>query len=201
VNARTTSVRIVAVGGLVALALLTQGCGSGGGTATPKASDSGAAVSTNLHKGLTAQANGDTAAASKYYLDVLAADPKNKYALYNLGVIAQFAGNDTEAVSRYNATLDVDPNFALALYNLALETDKLGDARSAAGLYQRAIAANPADANAHFNLALLYRRLGLAKESVAEFATARKLNPKLVPPAASVAPSPSAVPEVTPTAR
>jgi len=53
---------------------------------------------------------------------------------------------------------------------------------------------SPNNAAAHFNLGLLYRQLGQTAEAQTEFATAQRLDPKLIAPNPSASPNPQATP-------
>ncbi len=61
------------------------------------------------------------------------------------------------------------------------------------------IAVNPNSAAAHFNLGLLYRQLGQTADAQTEFATAQRLDPKLVAPSPASSPIRQASPTPTPT--
>ena len=131
-----------------------------------------------IANGLKAQAAGNTAVATRDYNQVLAIDPRNKYALYDLGLIDQLAGNTASAESRYRAALAIDPNFARALFNLAILRTKVAPSEAVA-LYRQVIALDPNDAAAHFNLGLLLESMGQGQAGNAEVARAISLNPSL----------------------
>ncbi|MCW2601061.1 MAG: repeat/Tetratricopeptide repeat, partial [Frankiales bacterium] len=160
----------IAVGGCTALLLVgVSACSnnSGKAQATPGPSASGG-TSALLNQALTDQAQGKNAQAKAEYQQLLAQDPNNKFAFYNLGAIAQIEKDNALAITYYNRTLAVDPKFNPALYNLAIITDATGNPNGAVSLYRRAIASNPTDAKAHYNLGLLLRRLGKVRDGVAE---------------------------------
>lgn len=167
---------------VVLIGLLVQGC-SGGDTPAPRAASATSAPGDLLEQALKANADGDTAAAKRNFEALLAAEPMNKLASYNLGVLAQQAGDEKAAAEGYTRTLEVDPNYEPALYNLAILTNKQGDAQGAAALYERALKADPTDANAHYNLGLLLRRLGDPARGAAEIGEAIRLDPSLKQPA------------------
>src|SRR4051794_14118827 len=106
--------------GVAAIALTLGIAGCSGSSDGSKSGDSPSATSTSsaqklLDKALKEHAQGDLATAKKDYTQVLDSDPRNKYALYNLGVIAQTEGDDPGAVKRYQQALTVDPGYNPAL--------------------------------------------------------------------------------------
>jgi tetratricopeptide (TPR) repeat protein len=135
-------------------------------------------ASTLLKAGLTAQSQGHIDVATRDYQQVLALDPKNKYALYDLALIAQQAGQSAQAEAQYRQALILDPNFAVALYNLAiLRTQPAPE--EAVDLYRHAITLNPKDAASHLNLGFLLDSQGLKDEGRSELKLAVGLDPKL----------------------
>ena len=105
----TRGLSVVAVG--VASALLLSACGASTSTSQ--------SIAQNLTAGITAQNAGLYASATEYYNKVLASDPKNATALYDLGDVDQLQNLLADAKARYLAALAIDPNFISAMYNLA----------------------------------------------------------------------------------
>ncbi len=157
--------RTLALASLLVFAFVACGDKSGG--------------SATLNKALTAHAQGKTEEAVKLYRQVLADDPNNKYALYNLGQIAQKAGDLAEAERDYQSALESDANFAPALFNLAIlrTTQKRND--EAIALYQRLLKVQPRNANAHLNLGFLLKQTGHKAEGDAELKKAVELDKTL----------------------
>jgi len=149
--------------------------------ASPAAGKQGDTVAALLASGMAAQGKGDAETAAAAYKGVLATDPTNKYALYNLGTIDQLAGRAAEAEPKYRAALASDPNFEPALFNLAIVRTTSAP-QEAADLYEKVIALDPERAGAHFNLGVVQRSLGRAAEADRSFARARELDPTLKPP-------------------
>jgi Tfp pilus assembly protein PilF len=168
--------------------LLVQGC-SGTDAATPGPSPTPTlAPAALLERALSENASGDGAAAKKDFEALLAQDPANKLAAYNLGVLAQQAGDEAGAAAKYTRTLEIDPSYEPALYNFAILTNKQGDQKGAAALYERAVIADPKDANAHYNLGLLLLRLGDPARGAAQVDQAIGLDPTLTRPTALSSP-------------
>jgi len=146
---------------------------------------------------LQAQTAGKYDEATVAYYEVLAKEPKNSAAFYNLGLIAQLQNRAVAAEAYYRLALEQDPNNEKALFNLAIIRANVGATQEAIDLYRRVIARLPSYADAHYNLALLLRQIGQTAEAQQEFATAQRLDPKLVAPSASATPARPATPSPT----
>ena len=172
-----------AIAGL-ALALALGACGGAPQTDAQQANDL-------LAAGLKAQAAGHNAEAADDYRKVLAHDPRNAFAYYDLGVIAQQAGNNTEAEADYRAALQFKPEFDSALFNLAIIRTAVAP-QEAVDLYQHVIRLKPNNASAHLNLGFVFHTMGKDADAQTEFRAAIALDPKLtsrIP--AELLPSPS----------
>jgi tetratricopeptide (TPR) repeat protein len=177
---------------VLGLAAIVVACGGGGSGANPNETASDA-----LNRGLQAHAAGKLDDAAKAYFDVLAKDPANKFAYFNLGEIAQRQNRTVAAESYYRLALEQDPKMTSALFNLAIVRTAVGDTKEAVDLYRRAVAADPSFAAAHFNLGLLLRQLGQTAEAQTELAAAQRLDAKLVVPSPSATPAKPASPSPT----
>lgn len=163
------------------------GCGLGG-TATPSAS--GAADA--LQRGLAAHTAGRLDEAISLYYQTLAQDPSNKFAFFNLGQIEHTKNHLVAAEAWYRLALESDNAMPSALYNLALIRQGVGDSIESASLLRRLITLDPSNASAHYNLGVALRSLGQTADANTEFATAQRLDARLVPPTGSPArPSPT----------
>ena len=172
---------------LAILALALAGCGLVGG-ASPSASGAGDA----LQRGLAAHTANKLDEATTLYFEALSKDPTNKFAFFNLGQIAHTKNNLVVAEAWYRLALDSDKAMGSALYNLGLVRQAVGDSIESASLLRRLIAVDPSNASAHYNLAIALRSLGQNADATAEFATAQRLDARLVPPTGSPArPSPT----------
>ncbi|HEY8741360.1 MAG TPA: tetratricopeptide repeat protein [Candidatus Dormibacteraeota bacterium] len=175
--------------GIVALAGSTWIAGCGGSAAQSDAQQASAALSA----GLLAQNQGKTQEAINDYNKVLAHDPKNKYAYYDLGLIDQQAGRNDSAEKRYRSALTVDPQFEPALFNLAI-LRTVPSRSEAENLYRQVITVDAKNAAAHLNLGFVLKSEGRTDEASAEFATAVALDAQLAPRVPAPAPSPSPSP-------
>lgn len=150
-----------------------------------------------LKRGLAAQVAGDVDEALEEYQKTLEADPDNKFAIYNVGLIRQNQGNVAEAERNYRRVLELDPNFAAAIFNLAILRNNAGATQEAIALYRRVIAINPKDANAHLNLGFALKAVGQIAAGDRELAEAVRLDPALrsrIPATSSGTPGPASTP-------
>jgi tetratricopeptide (TPR) repeat protein len=163
-----------------------EGKNSKGTVASGLASPTIPASEDLLDEGVAAQKAGDTTKARRAYREVLRKDPKNKLALFNLGLIEQNEGRPAGAEAFYEQSLKSDPNYVPALFNLAIVQESTEKNEQAAELYRRIIAIDSDNASAHLNLGfLLSRKLGNVPEGEAELRKAVELDPRLasrVPP-------------------
>ncbi|WP_232677490.1 tetratricopeptide repeat protein [Nocardioides sp. R-C-SC26] len=146
-----------------------------GGTSSTGAAD---ATTTLISTGLTQIQAQDYAGAQGTFTSVLALDPSNVYAHYNLGYIAQLEGRDDEARQRYEQALASDDAFAPALFNLAILTET-DDLEAAVALYRRVIEASPDDAASHVRLGYALIHLGEKTEGQEMLDRGFELNPAL----------------------
>ena len=157
------------------LLLATRGEG-GAGSLTA----GGATTEDRLKQGFAALALGKTEVAEKAYTEVLAADPENTLAHYNLGVLADRRGDGDQAESYYNKALSSDPDFIPALFNLAIRREAVGAPGEAEALYRKIIVLDPGMAKAHLNLGfLLIRKLDREEEGKSEILKAIELDSTL----------------------
>ncbi|HEU5287150.1 MAG TPA: tetratricopeptide repeat protein [Candidatus Limnocylindria bacterium] len=179
---------------LLALAILgvtIAACTGGTPSASTQAPPNETAIDA-LNRGLELHRAGKLYEATVAYFQSLAKEPANQFAFYNLGLIAQQTQKTTIAESYYRIALDIDPKFASPLYNLAILRHNAGAYTEVVSLYRRLLEIEPSNANAHYNLALALRALGQRTDADAEFARARQLDSRLVPPTGSESPRPTA---------
>jgi len=176
--------------GLVALVLAV----AAGACGSPATSGTTGGADDSLSRGLQAHTAGKFDEATTAYFETLAKDPKNKFAFYNLGEIAHRQNRPVAAEAFYRLALEQDARMTSALFNLAIIRTNAGANQEAVDLYRRLIAVEPNNAAAHFNLGLVLRLLGQAAAAEQEFATAQRLDPKLVAPTPSASPARQASP-------
>ena len=154
---------------LAGFGLVASGCG-GPSAATVAAQ--------NLSAGISAQRAGHFATAIADYKKVLAAEPTNAYALFDLGDVDQFEHRDAAALKKYQAALAIDPTMVPALYNLATLVSSFSP-NEARVLYQQVIQQDPTDADAYFNLGYVMFTLGQRAAGIADINRAVTLDPSL----------------------
>jgi len=170
---------------IMVASLALVGCGLGGGSASTAAPAASGASDDAFQRGLAAQQANKPDDAIRLYYQALAADPSNKFALYNLGLIEQTRSHAVSAEAWYRLALENDKNMPEPLYNLALIREAVPDFNDEIGLLKRLIAIQPNNAPAHWHLGVAYRGLGQTTDANTEFATAQRLDARLTPPPAS----------------
>lgn len=166
---------------LILLAIVVTAIGACGGKSKEEVANEAVA------KGLQAHFEGRLDEASSSYHQALDENPRDKYALFNLGVIEQSSGRGVSAENFYRLALATDPDFPPALFNLAILRNDAGAVQEAIQLYRRAITVEPGNASAHLNLGFALATVGQQGEADASLQRAVQLNPALasrVPPPA-----------------
>jgi tetratricopeptide (TPR) repeat protein len=154
-----TSCSVIA---LVAVATAATACGGGKHAASP---------AITLTAGLKLQQQGHLNEAAQLYQQVIAAQPSNLYAHYDLGVVDQDSGNLVGALAAYGAALTINPKYVPALYNDATiytTTDPI----SAISLYRQITTLQPSAPTSYLNLGFLEIKNGAPKQGVRDLATA-----------------------------
>lgn len=150
---------------------------------------------TLLSAGLMQSQYQDFSGAATTFKRVVALDPRNKIAWYNLGVIAQRGGKKADARAAYDKALKIDPLFDSALFNEALLLKSSEPDRSIK-LLKRVVAHNSKASTAYLHLGEALAKKGRDDEAQDAFGRAVAVDPKLlslVPEAFqdSASPSPS----------
>lgn len=133
--------------------------------------------------------------AATTFKRVVALDPHNKIAWYNLGVIAQRGGKKADARAAYDKALKIDPLFDSALFNEALLLKSSEPDRSIK-LLKRVVAHNSKASTAYLHLGKALAKKGRDDEAQDAFGRAVAVDPKLLslvpePFQDSASPSPS----------
>lgn len=181
---RTSKQKGPRLGLIIGAVVVAIAVGLGGGyllfrdDAPAKSSSDSAA--TALAAGLQAVIQGNTAKATTKFREVVAIDPKNKLAYYNLALIEQNANDVTAAETDYRKTIAIDPNYAPALYNLGIIRADAGTPVEAIDLYRKATVADPGFARAYLNLGLLLFDNGDKTGAATALSKAVQLDPTLL---------------------
>lgn len=113
------------------------------------------AIDALLQEGLTLHAAGNLSEAKARYEQVLAVDPQNKFALFDLAYIAHTNADYEAAVTGYEAALAIDPAYAPARFNLGLVFADQKRWAKAAEEFQMVLDAEPGNAAATYQLGLV----------------------------------------------
>jgi tetratricopeptide (TPR) repeat protein len=158
-----------------------------GGTATrpapapagsTTATDEAARVTALLQAGIQQARQKNWAAATTTFQGVLAIDPKNVYALYDLGVAAQTNNDDSHALSYYDQALLANGKYTPAMYNKAILLEA-SRPRQAIALYNQIIAISPRASTAYLRMAFVEAELGDQAQARVADAKAVALDPSL----------------------
>lgn len=160
--------------------LVVTGCSGDNSNEGAKSSSSASlsAADALVQTALKQLDKGDEAKAQATFENVLALDPDNVYAHYNLGLLAQDAGKDALAIKQYDAALKTDPKFTSALYNKGIVLEG-SDVEAAVELYRRALVIDHDFAAAHMRLGFALLHLGKTDEAEEHLAAGVKLDPSM----------------------
>jgi len=132
-----------------------------------------------LAEAVALHASGMTDVAIERYDEILAVDPSNALALYNLGQITQQRGNLAGSIEYYDRALASDPSLSSAAFNRAIALRDLGRQDEAIAGFEAILADDPDSVGALFNLGNLYVSIGDAERGVPLINRAVELDPSL----------------------
>lgn len=117
--------------------------------------------------------------AKTLYEKSLKLNPKNAYALNNLGyLLATQFENQKKAIAYYKQAIDLNPNLIISRINLAVSYDKEGKIERAKKEYLKTLKISPYDVDAHNNLGNIYRALKNKEKAIYHLEKAIEYNPK-----------------------
>jgi MoaA/NifB/PqqE/SkfB family radical SAM enzyme/Tfp pilus assembly protein PilF len=117
--------------------------------------------------------------SAKDLLDaVIAQEPNNQYALFELAKIYQTRGNQHEAETNYVKAIKIDTSFSIAELELAKLYFLQRRVEKSLQHYKQFLEKNPHDAGAHKDLGRLYESLGNPEEALKYIEKAAYLTPK-----------------------
>ncbi|GAA4179183.1 tetratricopeptide repeat protein [Gryllotalpicola koreensis] len=182
---------VAAIAGALVVGSALAGCTNGSASAKHPSS-SAAPTSTQaalenqmLQNGIKQAGAGKYDDATSTFKAIVALDAKNKYALYNLGLIAQIQGDKDGALDNYDKAIAVDPKFTSALYNKAIVLEP-SDRKQAESIYEQIVKIDPKASTSFLRLSYLYQADGDQAKADAAKQSALKLDPSL----ATVTPTP-----------
>jgi hypothetical protein len=102
------------------------------------------------------QTNEQFANAITCYEEIIANEPYNLSAMFNLGCCYLAIGQGDKALAAFNNTIKLNPHALPALYNRAFTYKTIGDLDTAIELYKQIIQTNPDYEPAHLGLGFAY---------------------------------------------
>lgn len=135
-------------------------------------------VAALLQVGIQRANQKDLAGAATTFQDVLAINPGNVYALYNLGVIDQAVGKSAEAIGYYKMAIRVSAKYTPAMYNMAILLER-PDPQQALNLYQQIVSINPQASTAYLRMAFVQAEMGQHSAAQVSYARAIAIDPSL----------------------
>ena len=135
-------------------------------------------VTSLLQTGLAQADKKNWSAATTTFQKVLAINPTNVYADYDLGWIAQSRGNSNEAISYYTKCLAANAAYTPAMYNEAILLES-PHPQQAIAMYQKIVSVDPKASSAYLRLALVQAELGDTAAAKANDAKAVSIDPAL----------------------
>lgn len=170
---------VVVVGLILLVGAFLIGRSAGSNSSSSKNNASNVEQGDQLSAALALHQAGKLDAAAAGYRAVLASEPNNKYAFYNLGLIAQTNSNYPTALEYYDQALKVDQNFQPAVYNRSLVLRDLGRIDEAIVELRKVVAADPKSVGGLYNLGVLLIAQGNAQEGTRLVNEAIELDPSL----------------------
>jgi tetratricopeptide (TPR) repeat protein len=159
-------------------ATTTTSSSSTPGKGSPASLTDGSQVTSLLQSGLTQADKKNWSAATTSFQKVLAVNPSNVYANYDLGWIAQSRGNSNEAISYYRKCLAANALYTPAMYNEAILLES-SHPQQAIAVYQKIVSTDPRASTAYLRMALVQAEQGDTTVAKANDAKAVSIDPAL----------------------
>jgi tetratricopeptide (TPR) repeat protein len=147
-------------------------------TRNANATGNAARVAAMLQAGIQQARQQDWAGAATSFRVVLSIDPKNVYALYDLGVIAETSNDGAHAIAYYDKALSANGKYAPAMYNKAILLEASRPTQAIA-LYNQIIAISPQASTAYLRMAFVEAELGDQAQARVADAKAVGIDPSL----------------------
>ena len=103
--------------------------------------------------------------------------PKEKKAIYHLGLSYHSKGMFEESIATYLKALELDPTYGAVLNDLAYVYSDKGDTVKALFYFEKYASVHPEDANPLDSMAELYLRMGRLDEAIAKYKEALGIEP------------------------
>jgi tetratricopeptide (TPR) repeat protein len=130
-----------------------------------------------LRQAVACAKRGEAGQAERLIRGLLAREPQNAEAWFELGRISYLAGNRSAAVESLRKAIAREPNNSRFHNELGFVLAGTGDRQQALAAFVRALEINPADADAITNLGTLHLAEGRIIEAVAAFKRAIEIDP------------------------
>lgn len=124
---------------------------------------------TLMSEGNMLLSNGASDQAVTKFRQVLARDPGNFEAQFNLGFAYLNWGRFSNAVTEFKKAVSLNPQSADAWSNLAMAYENLGNSNSAMEALYKAVQYNPSNIPARINLATMYGQRKRMGEAIAQY--------------------------------
>jgi len=128
--------------------------------------------------GLAALTQGKDQQAATYFKELVAANPRDSNAEYNLGLAEAYLNEPAAAEAAYQRAIAIDPKMTSALYNLA-DLQEAHDPQLAIATLRRVLAIDPNNTSAQFNLGYWLEQRGKIAEGEALLGKAIAADPSL----------------------
>jgi tetratricopeptide (TPR) repeat protein len=161
----------------LALLLTAAACTGDAGTgaaANPSASGQASLLNEGVNEGLA----GKYDAANAIFQQLVAADPNNKLAWFDLGYISQVRNDPATAIADYDHALAADPTYTPAMYNKAILLES-SNVDSAIDLYRKILSVDNKASTTHVRLGVLLDRKGDRAGARTEFNAAVAIDASL----------------------
>lgn len=124
-------------------------------------------VAAVMAEGVDAQFDGRRQEAEQRFDEVVEADPGNRVALYNLGILRRARGDVDGAIEAFTELVEADPQFSEARLQRAIALQSSGDLKGAIADLRVVVEQDPDHAEARQQLGALLVATGAAEEGEA----------------------------------
>ena len=135
-------------------------------------------VNNLLKTGYEKLAQGDFAAAIKYFNKVISIDPKNSHAYVGLASVSSQKGDFAAAIESFNKAVLIDPQNSNAYVGLGNASSQKGDPAAAIKYFNKAISIDPKNSYAYVGLGNASSQKGDPAAAIKSFNKAISIDPK-----------------------
>lgn len=147
--------------GVVSVLVVVVGCSDGSNPVVSSSTvEMPVDVADNLEAGQIAQDSGDVDAAANSYGAVIEADPDNRVALFNLGILRRAQGDFAGSIDAWTQLITANPELTVARYQRAITFRAAGDHKAAVADLRVVVEEEPRNTDALDQLGTLLIALG-----------------------------------------